>query len=618
MNKENLPSSSSIPEYKTQEDGPFDSVDTGTGANPTSPTSPTNSGTSVPTNSAVGNVVSSDIKLEGLIKSQTYNYSYKGIGGNAPVVVFPTGGTFTATDKTKTVPSNVVFVGATGDYPELPYNKTALVSNDLYSTIILELNADGDISSSDAVIVRCPDCVPNLSYSFSDGSASALNIGDEGSIVLNSANFNTYTKTATKVIKTTIEGNFYDLPYTYSFTPKNIEEVSDWDAEIIPNTGLVYSKSVGDGKRQIELENVIKFSNPSSGILEDHALYEIFDLVVSGGYLTDTVTFSTSCDNCLYHEQKTPTVVLNGSRDSTVLSSDDSVDMIATATNLKENTEYCYYVETKRSTANMFIENNSGTFTTDKSHKSRDGILEDPLSLYFHVKFLPFFSGGYAANTNLVNATSTDIDDDQRSIIQFHITETPLSSAQSLDDLTDGISSEDYTIDCNNCTYEPEFETDSKMYDERPNIIHPTWSISNLKPYTQYSYTITGTGTWPVLIAQSEGIFSTSTETERTIVAHGAFCPNTGECPPGTPGLLDYEIQRSNLPDFAKFAHDSKYIDLTLTFSSMSNEYVGTHSSTQRIEFTMPETASSYSKQAETIQVKPAINWVANSSNKSE
>ena len=74
MNKENLPSSSSIPEYKTQEDGPFDSVDTGTGANPTSPTNP---GSSVPTNSAVGNVVSSDIKLEGLIKSQTYNYSYK-------------------------------------------------------------------------------------------------------------------------------------------------------------------------------------------------------------------------------------------------------------------------------------------------------------------------------------------------------------------------------------------------------------------------------------------------------------------------------------------------------------------------------------------------------------
>jgi hypothetical protein len=613
MNKENLPSSSSIPEYKIQEDGPFDSVDTGTGANPTSST---DSGISVPTNSAVGNVVSSDIKLEGLIKSQTYNYSYKGIGGNAPVVVFPTGGTFTATDKTKTVPSNVVFVGATGDYPELPYNKTALVSNDLYSTIILELNADGDISSSDAVIVRCPDCVPNLSYSFSDGSASALNIGDEGSIVLNSENFNTYTKTATKVIKTTIEGNFYDLPYTYSFTPKNIEEVSDWDAEIIPNTGLVYSKSVGDGKRQIELENVIKFSNPSSGILENHSLYEIFDLVVSGGYLTDTVTFSTSCDNCLYHEQKTPAVVLNGSRDSTVLSSDDSVDMIATATNLKENTEYCYYVETKRSTANMFIENNSGTFTTDKSHKSRDGILVDPLSLYFHVKFLPFFSGGYAANANLVNATSTDIDDDQRSIIQFHITETPLSSAQSLDNLTDGISSEDYTIDCNNCTYEPQFDTAAEMFDERPNIIHPTWSISNLKPYNQYSYTITGTGTWPVLIAQSQGVFSTSTETERTIVAHGAFCPNTGECPPGTPGLLDYEIQRSNLPDFAKFAHDSKYIDLTLTFSSMSNEYIGTHSSTQRVEFTMPN-MKNYN-QPKTMEVKPAINWVANSSNKSE
>ena len=112
--------------------------------------------------------------------------------------------------------------------------------------------------------IRCPDCVPNLR--FSDDRAS-FNIGDEGSIVLNSGNFNTYTKTATKVIKTTIEGNFYDLPYTYSFTPKNIEEVSDWDAEIIPNTGLVYSKSLGDGKRQIELENVIKFSNPSSGIL---------------------------------------------------------------------------------------------------------------------------------------------------------------------------------------------------------------------------------------------------------------------------------------------------------------------------------------------------------------
>lgn len=606
MNKENLPSSSST-EYKIQEDGPFtNATDAGTGS------SPSNSGTSVPENT-VGNVISTDIELEGLIKSQIYNYSYKGLGGNSPVVVFPTGGTFTATDKTKTIPSQVVFVGATGDYPELPYNKTALVNNDLYSTIFLELNADGEISSSDSVIVRCPDCVPNLSYSFSDGSASALNIGDEGSIVLNSENFNTYTKNATKVIKTTIEGNFYDLPYTYSFTPKNIEEVSDWDAEIIPNTGLVYSKSVGDGKRQIELENVIKFSNPSSGILEDHALYEIFDLVVSGGYLTDTVTFSTSCDNCLYHEQKTPTVVLNGSKDNTVLSSDDSVDMVAELTNLKENTKYYYYVETKRSTNNMFIENNSGTFTTDKSHESRDGILVDPLSLYFHVKFLPFFSGGYTANSNLVNATSTDIDDSQRSIIQFHVTETELSSAESLDDLTDAISSKDYVIDCNNCTYEPEFETYSNMYDERPNIIHPTWSISNLKPYTQYSYTITGTGTWPVLIAQSQGIFSTSTETERTIVAHGAFCPNTGECPPGTPGLLDYEIQRSNLPDFAKFANDSKYIDLTLTFSSISNEYIGTHSATQRIEFTMPDT-----EQAKTMQVKPTINWVAKNSNKSE
>ena len=149
------------------------------------------------------------------------------------------------------------------------------------------------------------------------------------------------------------------------------------------------------------------------------------------------------------------------------------------------------------------------------------------------------------------------------------------------------------------------------MYDERPNIIHPTWSISNLKPYTQYSYTITGTGTWPVLIAQSQGIFSTSTDTERTIVAHGAFCPNTGECPPGTPGLLDYEIQRSNLPDFAKFANDSKYIDLTLTFSSISNEYIGTHSATQRIEFTMPGSKDMDTEQAETMQVKPTINWVA-------
>ena len=73
---------------------------------------------------------------------------------------------------------------------------------------------------------------------------------------------------------------------------------------------------------------------------------------------------------------------------------------------------------------------------------------------------------------------------------------------------------------------------------------------------------------------------------------------------------------RDNVFDFVITFVFGLVIDLTLTFSSMSNEYIGTHSSTQRVEFTMPN-MKNYN-QPKTMEVKPAINWVANSSNKSE
>ena len=78
-------------------------------------------------------------------------------------------------------------------------------------------------------------------------------------------------------------------------------------------------------------------------------------------------------------------------------------NMVAELTNLKENTKYYYYVETKITI--ICLSKIIVALLLQISHMIKRWNLVDPLSLYFHVSFT-FFSGGYTANSNLVNATS--------------------------------------------------------------------------------------------------------------------------------------------------------------------------------------------------------------------
>ena len=108
-----------------------------------------------------------DIPLLGLIKRQTYNYAFIGTGGSAPAMIYPTGGIFTAASKEHILTANVTFCRNSnlckpGQDGVLPYENNG---SSPYTSFVVRLEADGDISYSKVVHLSCQsNCFQEISH----------------------------------------------------------------------------------------------------------------------------------------------------------------------------------------------------------------------------------------------------------------------------------------------------------------------------------------------------------------------------------------------------------------------------------------------------------------------
>lgn len=130
----------------------------------------------------MSNNIKVSIPLSGLFKRETYNYVYRGLGGNWPAIISPLSGSFEAKGKTETLNAMISFCPSTGLCPQsnpsvLAYSVQGCGydNNYLYTNIAVDLTSSSDnlTTRSNSTIVSCSgSCLPEVDIKFSGLIAS--------------------------------------------------------------------------------------------------------------------------------------------------------------------------------------------------------------------------------------------------------------------------------------------------------------------------------------------------------------------------------------------------------------------------------------------------------------
>lgn len=135
------------------------------------------------------NVNTFSADLSDLIPGQKYQYTYKSIDSNWPTLIYPLSGTISSDSSSASISSRLTFCRSTGlcdgadNLLDYTYDNSSLYSEGLerYSSIVLEVKpvdcTSMPTSTSNAMLVRCDNCLPIPSLAHSANSVTLSSPG---------------------------------------------------------------------------------------------------------------------------------------------------------------------------------------------------------------------------------------------------------------------------------------------------------------------------------------------------------------------------------------------------------------------------------------------------------
>jgi hypothetical protein len=497
-----------------------------------------------------------DIPLLGLIKRQTYNYAFIGTGGSAPAMIYPTGGIFTAASKEHILTANVTFCRNSnlckpGQDGVLPYENNG---SSPYTSFVVRLEADGDISYSKVVHLSCQsNCFQEISHSYHNGTMQS-----DGTVLLDDNSKN----------KTRITSKFENLLRDTSYYYDLDTESTDLSLLITPSSGVFLTSS-----ESYDLSYDIEF-DASTATSSDHNFLSSLVVKLSGVSANNDIGTYTAaplvvrCQNCLPFEKVSATTInrldINGA--ASIFQTDILFD------NLIHDNEYTYNIDIVDSNWPISIYPISG----DIADRTTDIKV---LSAFCPNKF--DCSEGYAQPT-----TQAMIKYNKFANIEISL----YKNGNKIDTISQYMS-------CVDCPQPPQVDGPSSIT-LASGVGCETFdvSLSRLYPSQKYKYRFDSlSSNWPTVISPHSGSFIPNA-TDYTLPFRLFFCASTGLCPNETPGVLNYTINNSDYifnTSCSKYTNFKFILEEDLAISIQNNDSTEIASSITNIlcEDCLPENA---------------------------
>lgn len=237
------------------------------------------------------------------------------------------------------------------------------------------------------------------------------------------------------------------------------------------------------------------------------------------------------------------------------LNSTNIFDFISSFSGLEPNTLYNYHISSAGSNwPVIMISPMSGSFSSNSTS----------YSLRHKLAFCPY-SGNLCGTNNILNHNLAQCFNKNSLYTNIELSISPNYC------LNEQTFSNNLLISCNNCLPRISSSLPSKIPLSVSNITNISGSFSGLVPNTLYSYAFECLDSnWPSILKPISGSFIASSSVE-SIVSQLMFCSPSGDCIPGTEGLLPYSLDSS--ADKA-FNQKKLYTDLRLRLNSECGDIV--------------------------------------------
>lgn len=495
--------------------------------------------------------------IDNLMPGSTYNYVFKGLGGNWPAVINPVSGSFIASSNTRELSADITFCVSTGVCPNTSANVlTYTIDNaqlnsgaqSIYTKLRLELeNASYDLPKiyGAETLFTCDNCLPKITASIPE--------------LVTLSNTDTYSFNAQ--IDNTVPGQ------EYSYVFKNVG--SNWPAVIYPISGTILATSNNEtvpitlqfcsttGICATGLANVLGYSLDPTPLTSKRARLKM--QVNTVNYASATVNsndLDVKCDNCLYETSfSTPS--------SLTLTPNNSTDNFTTIiSGLVPGETYRYTYKSTNSNWPILIYPISGTINATGPSFSI------PTRLTF------------GSATGLCPSGSRNVLDYVTDTCCSVISNGVKSAAIRLElDPVNTKYSKSYSdqifVTCDDCiqTLSASLPSYITLANDDSQIINA--DIDHLLPGRTYKYLWKSVeANWPGAIYPVSGTI-TPTGVSDLISSKISFCPSTGVCPSGLSYVLPYTLSPECMTEFGIV---DKNIKLQLEVTDMNCSDVTTKS----------------------------------------
>lgn len=485
--------------------------------------------------------------VRGLDPSLEYTYSINSVEGNWPVFISPVSGNIRNVSEI-TIKSTATFCLSSGHCPlgthgvmdyEIPIDE-CLISDAKYSTLNLSINGidcnTPSLTSRDFTII-CNDCIKNIDAIIPQVLPLVGRANNKGNIAIGVGNlqkneeYNYEIKSISSnwpVVFSSLSGTVNDFSLPDNNGTRNGAIALDYI--FCPSTGDCPNGAVNVLDYDLGIGSSCVYSNDEK--LFAHFTVEITPLSCPGDVF-ESKMISLSCENCL------PSILAVMPEKIVLLESFSdpsniynlSVDVLG----LKNKQEYSYSFIGSDANWPIIISPKSGII---------EGNNNDQKTISTNIVFAPTTGSVSQQDPNLIaytlDTSSAEVYSKLSTILKgkIKLEIDPISCS-----FEEKITTANTEIVCNNCLPKIIFQGPFDYVLDKDSlgsvvIDMPTLGLSTGETY-KYEV-IEEKSTWPTYISPMTGLILPIASKASSIVLDLRFCANTGLCPSGAIGILDY------------------------------------------------------------------------------